>query len=386
MNKKNGARAQKRGRVSGDREREREGVRQGDREALRDASGDPGSHPVGISGAGAAQGAQGAIEGAWSVDAGLPVSRYMKTEVAYLRDNMWVDAAVGFLEARGLRDAPVLDQEGRPVGVLYVDDVESEAAFVEVSSSGDEEALQGTLLREMQVDERIEDRFTSMLLRRHGLGSGFHLDGGPRLRVSDVMVPYVPEIGAEASIATAALVMRDNQLGHVMVVGDDGRAVGVFSREDLVRWLVEETHRRPAREAGTGRCLRDVMRPVIAVRRRATLTTARDLMTTHDLNELPVVEGGRVVGVVTELEIAGMLSAHRDDDGWMQELLVEDVMNAPALVGAPNDPIANVRLEEAHGGCVLVADHGRLIGIVTERDLQPAGGPRAPQLGDQLLY
>jgi CBS domain-containing protein len=331
-----------------------------------------------------------AAEGAWSVDAGMPVARYMKTEVAYLRDNMWVDAAVNFLEARGLRDAPVLDQEGRPVGVLYVDDVESEAAFVEVATAAadENESLRQTMIAERvhdRSDDRLEDRFTSLLLRRHGLGSGFHLDGGPRLRVSEVMVPYVPEIGAEASIVTAALIMRDNQLGHVMVVGDDGRAVGVFSREDLVRWLVEETHRRPARETGTGRCLRDVMRPVIAVRRRATLTTARDLMTTHDLNELPVVEGGRVVGVVTELEIAGMLSAHRDDDGWMQELLVEDVMNAPALIGAPSDPIAGLRLEEAHGGCVLVAEHGRLIGIVTERDLGPPSQTRAGA-ADELLY
>jgi CBS domain-containing protein len=200
------------------------------------------------------------------------------------------------------------------------------------------------------------------------------------------MVPYVPEISAEASIAAAALVMRDNQLGHVMVVGDDGRAVGMFAREDLVRWLVEETHKRPAREAGTVRCLRDVMRPVITVRRRATLTTARDLMTTHDLAELPVVEGGRVVGVVTELEIAAMLNAHRDDDGWMQELLVKDVMNAPALVGAPEDAVDSVHLDEAHGGCVLVSDGGRLIVIVTERDLLPAANLRAHRSGAMLSY
>lgn len=312
----------------------------------------------------------------WTVDAGIPVAQYMKTEVAYLRDNMWVDAAVSFLEARGLHDAPVLDQEGRPVGVLYVDDVESEAAFVEVSAAVEEERV---------GEIEAEDRFTSLLLRRHGLGSGFHLDGGPRLRVHDVMVPYVPEIAAESSIAAAALVMRDNQLGHVMVVGDDGRAVGVFAREDLVRWLVEETHKRPAREAGTHRCLRDVMRPVITIRRRATLTTARDLMTTHDLSELPVVEGGRVVGVVTEVEIAGMLNAHRDDDGWMQELLVEDVMNAPALVGAPSDLLENVHLDEAHGNCVLVAENGRIIGIVTERDLLPSDGLRPPR-AEQFVY
>ncbi len=325
----------------------------------------------------------------WQVDAGTPVSRYMQTDVAYLRDNMWVDAAVSFLETHGLHDAPVLDQEGRPVGVLYADDVETEAAFVELGETEGPGLGFGSVNEELtlaQMEARNEERFTSLLLRRHGLGTGFHLEGGPRLRVRDVMVPYVPEIAADSSIATAALVMRDNQLGHVMVVGDDGRAVGMFAREDLVRWLVEETHRRPAREAGTVRNLRDVMRPVIAIRRRATLTTARDLMTTHDLAELPVVESGQVVGVVTESEITTMLNAHREDDGWMQELLVEDVMNAPALLGAPSDAVDSVNLDSAHGGCVLVVEHGRLIGIVTGHDLAASEGLRNPRLGAQLSY
>ena len=81
MNKKNGARLARRGR--------------GEAESSHEGGGDGGT---GIS--------------AWSVDAGLPVSHYMKTDVAYLRDNMWVDAAVTFLESRGLHDAPVLDSEG----------------------------------------------------------------------------------------------------------------------------------------------------------------------------------------------------------------------------------------------------------------------------------
>jgi CBS domain-containing protein len=312
--------------------------------------------------------------GAWTVDAGQPVSRYMTTDVAYLRDNMWVDAAVAFLRARDLREAPVLDDEGRPVGMLYVDDVDVENPLIDAAATFDD-----------LTDEQA-DRFAELFFRDQGLGTGFHLEGELRVHVRDVMVPYVPEIAADTSIVAAAMMMRDNGLGHVMVVSDDGRAAGVFAREDLVNWLVEETTRRPAPSADQGLHLRDVMRPVISIRRRATLTTARDLMTTHGLAELPVVEGGHVLGVVTEVEIIGMLNAHREDDGWMQELLVEDVMAGPVLLGAPSDPIENLRLAEAHGGCVLVAEHGRLIGIVTERDLAPAVSHAARSHGEQLSY
>jgi len=68
----------------------------------------------------------------------LPVGSFMRKDVAYLRENMWVDAALSFLSERGLRDAPVLDEEGRPVGVLYVDDVESEDSFDDGERAGEE--------------------------------------------------------------------------------------------------------------------------------------------------------------------------------------------------------------------------------------------------------
>jgi CBS domain-containing protein len=320
---------------------------------------------------------------AWQVDASVPVSAFMRTDVAYLRENMWVDAAVGFLSDRGLRDAAVLDADGRPVGVLYVDDVESEDSSVDPPPDTlDEPFMTASAARPRKLGQANDEGddglgYANALLRDYGLRAGFHLDGRRRLRVREVMVPYIPEISAEASIASAALVMHDNQLDHVMVVGDDGRAVGTFSREDLVHWLVDQTSGRAAASAsirsGAGRCLRDVMQPAITVRRRASLFTARDLLTTHDREELPVVEGGRVVGLVSEKDIYGMMAAHRDDDGWMQELLVEDVMKPATAVGAPGDKLesALALLSRQQGGprCLLVEQDGRLLGVINARDL-----------------
>ena len=297
---------------------------------------------------------------AWQVDASLSVESFMRKDVAYLRENMWLDAAVGFLSERGLREAPVLDGDGRPVGVLYIDDVEREPGI------------------DVDRTDEAEQGFATELMRGYGLGAGFHLDGHGRLRVREVMVPYIPEISVDTSIASAALVMYDNQLEHVMVVGDDGLAVGTFSREELVHWLVDQTSGRAVSVTGPARCLRDVMLPAITVRRRASLFTARDLMTTHDREELPVVEGGRVVGMVSVTDIYGLIAAHRDDDGWMQELLVEDVMKPPTHICGPGDSLDSaLRLMKAGGGlsegasarCVLVEEDGRLLGVVTARDL-----------------
>jgi CBS domain-containing protein len=323
---------------------------------------------------------------AWQVDASVPVSSFMRTDVAYLRENMWVDAAVSFLIERGLRDAPVLDADGRPVGVLYVDDVETEDPLTDAPDDRFDPVLPVLAADSTGQQRQAKGQevgggddglgFANALLRDYGLRAGFHLDGRRRLRVREVMVPYIPEISAEASIASAALVMYDNQLEHVMVVGDDGRAVGTFSREGLVHWLVDQTSSRASNasiRSGVGRCLRDVMQPAITVRRRASLFTARDLLTTHDREELPVVEGGRVVGVVAEKDIYSMMAAHRDDDGWMQELLVEDVMKPATAVFAPGDKLesAVALLSRQPNGprCLLVEQDGRLLGVVSARDL-----------------
>jgi CBS domain-containing protein len=311
----------------------------------------------------------------WRVDASLPVATFMRKDVAYLRENMWVDAAVSFLSGRGLRDAPVLDEEGRPVGVLYVDDVETEDSFGEVEPASPD----GGDVNRASPAESI----ASELRRDYGVGPGFHLDGRRRLRVREVMVPYVPEISAEASIASAGLVMHDNQLDHVMVVGDDGRAVGTFSREELVDWLVKQTSGEGALESGNRRCLRDIMRPLLSVRRRASLLAARDLLTTHDVEQLPVVDGGRAVGVVCEADIYGIVSAHRDDDAWMEELLVEDIMKSPPLVRGSDEALDSVLplLESSRADCVLVEQDGRVIGMVSARDLLAGrdGSPQGPR-------
>jgi CBS domain-containing protein len=188
--------------------------------------------------------------------------------------------------------------------------------------------------------------------------------------------------------------MHDNQLDHVMVVGDDGRAVGTFSREELVQWLVQQTSgaRRSVANTNTNtntmmagmpaRRLRDVMHPAISVRRRASLLTARDLLTTHDLHELPVLEAGRVVGLVFEADIYSLIAAHRDDEAWVHELLVEDVMKPAPASHRPDDSLESVlaALAAAAEGdeasrreresCLLVEQDGRLIGVVSTRELR----------------
>ena len=300
-------------------------------------------------------------QGVWLADAGLPVSRYMKPEVHYLREEMWIDAAAAYLRERGLSDVTVVDDEGRPVGVVSTTELISFSDGIDVAGlddGGDPASAQ----------EVIEPR----------LGPGFHLDRRSRGRVRDVMIPYVPVIAADASIASAAAAMLENHLDPLVVVASDGTVVGCMSSRDLALWVVEQTHVGGERDleppslalSDAGLRLRDIMRPAVAVRREDSLLGVRGILWANDLHEVPVVDGTRVVGVVTEVDIDELIAAHCEDDGWAQDLVVDDVMKAPPILGGPDDPIGSVRaiLEADDCACILVEQSGRLLGIVTHRD------------------
>ena len=62
---------------------------------------------------------------------------------------------------------------------------------------------------------------------------------------------------------------------------------------------------------------------------------------------------------------------------------MEDIMKAPPLVRGPEDALESVlpRLQSSRAGCVLVEHDGRVIGMVSARDLRPVRGlpPQGPR-------
>jgi len=117
-------------------------------------------------------------------------------------------------------------------------------------------------------------------------------------------------------------------------------------------------------DGGKGRTCAEIMtRDVISTHPKDRIQEASETMVRHAVSQLPIVEDGKVVGMITEKSIVKNLDPNIADE------LVENVMEPP-LPSVPEDTDINTirPLLEAHSG-VLVTKRGKLAGIITRSDL-----------------
>lgn len=121
----------------------------------------------------------------------------------------------------------------------------------------------------------------------------------------------------------------------------------------------------------------------------APLEQAIEMMTAHDIRHLPVKNGSRLVGIVTDREVRMVLDT-RLAPRWERELRVRDACIPDTYAVDLNTPLDMVLLEMAEKSIssALVLKDGKLAGIFTSHDacrsfgdflswLYPDGGDEA---------
>lgn len=142
--------------------------------------------------------------------------------------------------------------------------------------------------------------------------------------------------------------------------------------------------------------VRDVMtRDPITIDPEAPVATAVAAMQEQKVRHLPVQDdAGRLVGLVTDRDLRCALfapaivdylsaSARRRRRGAgeaLENLRLRAVMTWDPLTTGPDVPVARAaaRMLEHRVGCLPVVEAGKLVGIVTERDVLRALAGRAP--------
>ncbi len=150
------------------------------------------------------------------------------------------------------------------------------------------------------VDE--EGRVRGIFTERHvlRLSIGKLMD----VYVSDIMTPKVITARPDSTIAEACRIMVTNGFRRLPIV-DDGQLVGIFTAMGFLRFIAEK---EVYRALVTGRAEEVFSTPLSRIMKTEVVTTtpysrapdAAQLMVEKGVGCLPVVEDGRLVGIVTE--------------------------------------------------------------------------------------
>lgn len=148
---------------------------------------------------------------------------------------------------------------------------------------------------------------------------------------SDVMTRNVISVAPDATIAEAVELMLQRGISGLLVVDAKGMLAGIVTEGDLLRRDELGTERRrswwlrliasPGRQAADftrthGRKVADVMtRDVLSVNMSAPLEEIVALMEEHRVKRVPVLEGDRVVGVVSRADLLRALSVAARERG-----------------------------------------------------------------------
>ena len=133
--------------------------------------------------------------------------------------------------------------------------------------------------------------------------------------VRDAMTEDPRSIGASASVVEAARLMRDEHIGSLPIT-DDEQLLGMITDRDITTRVVSEAADSKTTSVGDV-CSRDV----IGVEADKDHEEAIALMARHQVRRLPVVENGRLVGIVAQADIA--LTENEKKTGELVEAISE---------------------------------------------------------------
>lgn len=135
---------------------------------------------------------------------------------------------------------------------------------------------------------------------------------GGEMRVSDLMTHEVATLQRNDKLSIADNVMRLGRIRHLPVIDEDGELVGIVSQRDLFRGALVKAF-------GYGSTAQKRVMDTIVVKEvmatevqtatpQMSLKDAARVMSEKKIGCLPVVEDGKLVGIVTEGDFVAFLA------------------------------------------------------------------------------
>jgi CBS domain-containing protein len=133
------------------------------------------------------------------------------------------------------------------------------------------------------------------------------------MRISEVMTEAAVTDRPEDSLRQAAGRMREQQTGSLLVL-DGQELVGIVTERDVLKAV--------ATDVPLDTPISEVMsKDLITVEPGTSLREAARIMTDRWIRHLPVLEGGRLVGIVSQRDLAGVLAGALNEPDDLHRLI-----------------------------------------------------------------
>jgi CBS domain-containing protein len=133
-------------------------------------------------------------------------------------------------------------------------------------------------------------------------------------KLADIVKDQSPAmLGRDATVQEACRCMWEHRVGSVLVVDGQQRLIGIFTGRDAVRALAEG-------KSAEATALADAMtpNPVTAPPDGRAIDALR-VMSDRGFRHLPIIEDGRILGVVSRGDFKGMEIDRLDDEDHLWE-------------------------------------------------------------------
>jgi len=181
---------------------------------------------------------------------------------------------------------------------------------------------------------------------------------------------------ASATMDSIIKVLPDMDVDDAMVLLQKTSILVAMDGEKVLGWVRPREILAAVKVSGMAS---DAMRFPLTANPNDRLVHARRMMLDRDVGRLPVVEAGRLVGIISEVDVATSLRAFRDlnDTASKQyariyNILVSDVMTHDVkyvYVDTPLDEVKKVILTENRGGLPVLSRKEEVVGMITRRSI-----------------
>ena len=133
------------------------------------------------------------------------------------------------------------------------------------------------------------------------------MTNGKTITIANVMTKSVISVDASLTINEAAKMMEDAKVGAVIVM-ENNLPVGIVTDRDFSVKVVSHAYQitSPVKQIMSS--------PLVSINSDETVRMAADLMHDGRIRKLPVIDDGKVVGIITATDIVNLLAVSVEED------------------------------------------------------------------------